>query len=88
MAKRITGDRTISVTAAPQDVEIGYRDFFLVNNSDAVVYFREKGRDGKAVTASTGYALQARSQMPQAITADVLSIVGSGAADVRILFID
>ena len=88
MAKRITGDRTISVTTASQDVEIGYRDFFLVNNSDDVVYFREKGRDGKAVTASTGYALQARAQMPQAITADVLSIVGSGAADVRILFID
>lgn len=88
MAKRITGDLTVAATSVAQEVAIGYKDFLMVNNSDNVVYFREKNRDGRDVTAETGYALQARSQTPHAITADVLSILASGTADVRILFID
>lgn len=88
MAKRITGDMTVSVTTTAQDVDIRFRDFLLVNNSEATVFFREKAKDGKAVTAQTGYALLPKSQLPHAITADVLSIIGSASADVRILFID
>ena len=88
MAKRITGDVTVSVTTTAQDVDIRFRDFLLVNNSDATVLLREKAKDGKAVTAQTGYALPPKSQRPHAITADVLSIIGSAAADVRLLFID
>ena len=88
MAKRITGDVTVSVTTTAQDVDIRFRDFLMVNNSEATVYFREKAKDGKAVTAQTGYALPPKSQLPHAITADVLSIIGSAAADVRLLFID
>ena len=88
MAKRITGDMTVSVTSTAQDVDIRFRDFLMVNNSEATVFFREKAKDGKAVTAQTGYALPPKSQLPNAITADVLSIIGSASADVRILFID
>lgn len=88
MEKRVTGDLAVSVTKVAQDVAIHYREFLLVNNSEAAVYFREKGRDGRAVTAATGYALPPHTQLPHAITADVLSIIGSGAADVRILFLD
>ena len=47
MAKRITGDVTVSVTTTAQDVDIRFRDFLLVNNSEAPVFFREgKGRQG------------------------------------------
>ena len=79
---------TVSVTTTAQDVDIRFRDFLLVNNSEATVFFREKAKDGKAVTEQTGYALPPKSQLPHAITADVLSIIGSASADVRILFID
>ena len=51
MAKRITGDVTVSVTTTAQDVDIRFRDFLLVNNSEATVFFREKAKDGEAVTA-------------------------------------
>ena len=88
MAKRITGDVTVSVTTTAQDVDIRFRDFLLVNNSEATVFFREKAKDGEAVTAQTGYALPPKSQIPHAITADVLSNIGSASADVRILVID
>ena len=88
MAKRITGDLAVSVTTKAQDVDIRFRDFLLVNNSEATVYFREKGKDGVDVTAKTGYAMLPKTQLPHAITADVLSILGSASADVRILFVD
>lgn len=87
MAWRIKKDLVVDVTTTAKDVNIGFQDFLMANNSESVVYFREKTLDGKAVTAKTGFALQPKSATPYPMTADTLSIIGSAAADVRILFV-
>ena len=85
---RIKKDVTLSVTTKAQDVAVDFRDFILANNSDATVFFREKETDGKAVTATTGFALPPKTVTPFPLTAGTLSIIGSDAADVRLLFVD
>ena len=85
---KIKKDLALSVTTTAQDVSIEFRDFLIVNNSEATVYFREKEIGGQAVTSKTGFALQPKSMIPYPLTASTLSIIGSAAADVRILFVD
>ena len=87
MAVRMKKDLAVAVTTTAKDVPIGFQDFLMVNNSDAVVYFREKTLDGKAVTEKTGFALQPHTATTYPMTANTLSIIGSAAADVRILFV-
>lgn len=85
---RIRKDLAVAVTTTAQDVDIQYRDFLIVNCGESVVYFRDKDLDGKDVTAETGFAVMPKSALPYPMTASVLSIIGEGDADVRLLFVD
>lgn len=85
---RIRKDLAIAVTTTAQDVDIQFRDFLITNCGEYTVYFRDKDLDGKDVTAETGFALLPKSALPYPMTASTLSIIGEGAADVRILFVD
>lgn len=87
MAMRIKGSMKVAVTTTAQDVPIKYRDILIVNNSESTVFFCDKDVSGQ-VTAETGYALLPKTQMPIPVTASTLSIIGSGTADVRLLFVD
>lgn len=83
-------ERTQKVTAsaAAQDVEVACRSFLMVNTSEnAVVYFKEKEDDGKAVTADTGFALLPGQTTPMPLNAKTLSIMATEEADVRLLYL-
>lgn len=84
---RITGCEKISVSATAKDVAVDYRSFILENpDASVTVYFKEK--EGKAVTAATGFALPPGQVLPVVLTGKTLSVLGSGSGELRLLYVD
>lgn len=85
-------DRVVTLTAGTtaSTVKVNGLACLLQNNSEsATVYFKEKSEDGKAATASNGFALGAGKTTEIPMVARELSIVASAAStDVRILILD
>lgn len=81
--------KKITATTTAQDVNIDYQEFFIQNRStEQTVYFKEKEHDGKKCTADNGFALAPGATFEKPLQAKVLSIIASGSADVRIMFMD
>lgn len=70
-------------------VQVNCRSFLLQNRSDsAVVYFKEKAKDGAAATENNAFALGAGQTTDHVLCAQELSVIASAAStDVRILYV-
>jgi len=88
MALKIDSVEKVAVTSTAKDIEINYRAFMIENlATDQVAYIKEKAEDNKACTASNGFAIPAGKVFDKVMRAKTLSIIGSGAADVRIMYV-
>ena len=84
---RIIGCEKVSVGTTAKDVPVNYRSFLLENpDASVTVYFKEK--EGKAVTAATGFALLPGTVLPVTLTGKTLSVLGSGSGELRLLYLD
>ncbi len=85
-------DRIEKLSLGTTAVSVAVRGLacLIQNNSEsAAVYFREKSGDGKAATASNGFALAGGRTLEVPLTAMELSIVASAAStDVRVMILD
>mgnify|MGYP003292163477 CR=1 FL=1 len=85
MAHSIDSVEKIAVTTTAKDIAVNGRKFMIQNlASDQTVYFKEK--KGTAATAANGFCVPASTTLDQVLRAETLSIVGSGSADVRIIY--
>lgn len=88
MSYIIESAKKVAVTTQAQDVDADCRSFLAVNTSQtATVYFREKGDDGKEVTADNGFVLLPGTMTPVVLCAKTLSVMATEAADLRLLFV-
>lgn len=88
MANRIDSVEKVAVTGTAKDISINYRAFLIENlSTDQTVYFKEKNEDEKACTTNNGFALPAGKIFDKVLRAKTLSVIGSGSADVRILYV-
>lgn len=78
----------VAVTTSAQTIPVKCRDFVLCNTADATVYVKELETDGKAVTVDTGFAILPKTMTRFSLNAQQLSVIGSAAADLRILFVE
>lgn len=79
----------VAVTTKAQDVDLGYRSFIIQNTSeDAVVYIKEKHQDKADVTTETGFSIWPGETLNNVLSGKTLSIIGSAAAKVRIMYLD
>ncbi len=80
----------LTVGTSAQTVAVNGLAFVMENLSEsATVYFKEKRADGKAATASNGYALPAGKSTEFPLVAMDLSVVASAAStDVRVLILE
>lgn len=79
----------VAVTTKAQDVDLGFRSFLIQNNSeDAVVYIKEKSRDKADVTSANGFSIWPGETLNHVLSGKTLSILGSAAAEVRIMYLD
>ena len=84
---KISGCEKVSVGTTAKDVPVDYRSFILENpDSSVTVYFKEK--EGRAVTAATGFALPPGQVFPVVLTGKTLSVLGSGSGELRLLYVD
>ena len=85
-------EKVVTMTAgtSAQTVAVNGLAFLMENLSEsATVYFKEKRDDGKAVTASNGYALGPGKETTIPMVAMDLSVVASAAStDVRVLILE
>ena len=85
-------EKVVKLTAGTtaQTVEVHGLACMIQNLSDtATVYFKEKRDDGKAATASNGYAVGPGKETQIPLVAMDLSIVSDTAStDVRVLILD
>lgn len=77
----------LAITTTEQEVSVRGK-YILLQNLDPTetVYFKEK--DGVACTSSNGAAVPPLSVFPVPLSADTLSVVASGTANVALIFID
>ena len=74
----------VSVGETAADIEIKGRTFIIQNtHATQILYFKEKR--GTAVTSSTGLKVAAGATFAHILTADTLSIIGSGATTTGII---
>ena len=86
MALKIDSVEKVSVTTTAKDVAVNYRAFIIENcTAEKTVYFKEK--DGVAVTVDNGFELIGQKIFDKVLRAKTLSIKGSEACDVRILYV-
>ncbi|MBR4579396.1 MAG: hypothetical protein IKO22_07310 [Oscillospiraceae bacterium] len=80
----------LTVGTSASTVKVRGLACLIQNNSDsATVYFKEKRDDGKAATASNGYAIAPGGQTTIPLVAMELSVAASAAStDVRVLILD
>lgn len=76
----------VKVTAKVQHVDIGYRTFLIQNLSDSPVYIKNKDAGSAALTEENGFAILPKTTLDKPLSCETLSIIGSGEADVRILY--
>lgn len=88
MEHKIVDVRAVSVGTTAQDIDIGFREFLLHNNSETATVFIRPKMDGVAVTKDNGFPVEAGDRTELPMSAGVLSIVASATADVRILLLD
>lgn len=78
---------TVGTTA--KDIDCGYRDVYIANAGATTLYIKEKSKDGKSVTAATGWALPAGTSMLFPISVKTLSVVSSAASgDIRVMMLE
>lgn len=81
--------KKITANTTAQDVNINYQEFFIQNlSADQTVYFKEKDVDGVKCSATNGFALAPGATFEKCLQAKVLSIIATGSADVRIMFME
>ena len=77
----------VKATTTAKDLDIGYRTFLIQNLSEATVYIKNKDYGGK-MTAENGFAVLPKTTLEKTLSCETLSIIASGEADVRILYIE
>lgn len=85
-------EKVVALTAGTtaETVEVRGLAFMLQNLSEsATVYFKEKREDGKAATASNGYAVGPgkETQIPM-VALDLSVISDTASTDVRVLILE
>ena len=77
----------VSATTTAQDVAINGQSFYIQNiSADKVIYFKEKL--GAVATNSNSISLAAGMGFPYLLTANTLSVLGSGTGNVAIQFME
>ena len=77
----------VSATTTAQDVEINGKYFYIQNiSADKIIYFKEKL--GAVATSSNSINLSAGEAFPYLLTANTLSVLGSGSGNVAIQFME
>ena len=87
MVYPIESTEKVAVGKAVVNVQVNCRAFLIKNNSDsAKVYFGET-KDGAEVPAESGFALAPGETCPVPLRAHTLTLIATGDADVRLLYI-
>ena len=81
MTNNIKGSEKVTVGTAATAVKTAYRAFILENTGAADVYFNV----GTATTDAM--CVKAGTVFPFVLTADVLSVIGAAAGEIRLLYV-
>lgn len=82
MIFKILGSEKAAVGTAAADIKTAYRGFILENSGSTDVFFDIAG---KASTDSM--CLKAGTVFPFALTADVISVIGAAAGEIKLLYV-